>query len=302
MARKIRLIILCLLTQVNICFCSDITFNEFIAKFPLCEWAKLDSIKKITLKDVENKKDTLSFEDANEHIWEHGVKQPHEEWRGSIMPSPHIRMGNNTYRSYMGGYLGVFDCEYGIRYNKKTDEWESNPNEKSQLFPLGRVELKDIVLLIVGYKFRKEMTFDFSIDVYILCKSSKNFISAFCLSGSNPVFTILYNDYRITSYERYDTIDDVITNRYVYKIESDGYLTEISADKNISDFSWKTVVDSDGYVNVRNYPNVKSEILYRIPSQTEVLSYQLKGTDWVEIVDVKSSKRIGGYVHNSRLK
>ena len=97
-------------------------------------------------------------------------------------------------------------------------------------------------------------------------------------------------------------MEDVITDRYVYKIASDGFLTEISEEKNIPEFTWKTVVDSDGYVNVRNNPNVKSEILYTIPGKTQVLCHQLKDSNWVEVIEIKGSNRIGGYVHNSRLK
>ena len=212
-------------------------------------------------------------------------------------------MKNGEFRGYLNYHLGMFSFDRGLIYNEKEDTYVSNSKETSKLYPLGKIELDNIVMLVLGYKFVNELAFEFSTDVYIINKSSKRFVSAFCLSGSNPAYTIVYDDYRITSYESIDTMEDIITDRFVYKIASDGYLTEVSADeKEIKDFVWKTINDSDGYVNVRNYPNTNSEILYTLPTETRVLIHLIKDSNWAEIVKIKDAKRIGGYIHKSRLK
>lgn len=299
-------VVLIFLIQMNIFVCSGITFEEFVGKFRLVEWSDLDSLRRITMGDLKNSADKvpLHMEEANQYIWDYREDLPHANRNGNPYPSPHVRMKNGAFRSYMNYYLGRFNFDSGLYYDEKEDTMKFS-GECSELYALGRIEIgKDIVMLVFGYKYVEELPtyFVYSTDVYIINKKTRRFVSAFCLSGHNPAYTILYDDYRITSYESYDTMEDVITDRYVYKIASDGFLTEISEEKNIPEFTWKTVVDSDGYVNVRNNPNVKSEILYTIPDKTQVLCHQLKDSNWVEVIEIKGSNRIGGYVHNSRLK
>jgi hypothetical protein len=306
MVKKNILVVFCIL-QAAFCHCSNYPLDKFIARFPIVEWIDLDSLRRIKFEDLNLSMDTIGFDETNCIIWGGSFFLPHESYYGesvhvSDFPSPHIRKNNSKYRGYMDAYLGKFIINEGKRYNEDTNSYEPS-GEFSKLYPLGRVEIDDIIIFVIGYKFIEEFSdFKYSTDVYIFDKVKQRLLSAFCLSGHNPAYTILYEDYRITSYESYDTMEDVITDRYVYKIASDGFLTEISEEKNIPEFTWKTVVDSDGYVNVRNNPNVKSEILYTIPAKSQVLCHQLKDSNWVEVIEIKGSNRIGGYVHNSRLK
>lgn len=303
MSGKFFLIVICFLLQMNIFTCVANSFEDFVRKFRICTWSELDSLQRITMKDLENSIDTVSIHDANFYIWDASETRPHADRDGSIYHSPHVRMKNGEFRGYLNYHLGMFSFDRGLIYNEKEDAYVSNSKETSKLYPLGKIELDNIVMLVLGYKFMNELAFEFSTDVYIINKSSKRFVSAFCLSGSNPANTIVYDDYRITSYESIDTMEDIITDRFVYKIASDGYLTEVSADeKEIKDFVWKTINDSDGYVNVRNYPNTNSEILYTLPTETRVLIHLIKDSNWAEIVKIKDAERIGGYIHKSRLK
>lgn len=307
MNNKIVLIVLCSFLQMNIVLCWGASFDQFVNHFKKCEWSDLDSLRKIKMNDLKGMPE-LSMDDANDIIWsinnsDNVFNLPHEEWDGSEMPAPHIRTKNNKYRSYMHGYLGIFVPAPELML---TDEYPgAKPTgESSKIYALGRVELnKKIVALVVGYKYVREISFGYSTDVYIMNKSTHQLISAFCLSGDNPITSITYSDLRISSYEFTENVAEDVTDHYIYKISSDGILTETLVEKNIENqFSTGVISDEDGYVNVRSEPNVKSEVLYTMPDKTKVLFHKIRGTEWAEILKVDNSDKIGGFVHMSRIK
>lgn len=307
MNNKIVLIVLCSFLQMNIVLCWGASFDQFVNHFKKCEWSDLDSLRKIKMNDLKGMPE-LSMEDANDIIWsinnsDNVLNLPHEEWDGSEMPAPHIRTKNNKYRSYMHGYLGIFVLSPELML---TDEYPgAKPTgESSKIYALGRVELnKKIVALVVGYKYVREISFEYSTDVYIMNKSTHQLISAFCLSGNNPIISITYSDLRISSYELTENVAEDVMDHYIYKISSDGILTETLVEKNIEDqFSTGVISDEDGYVNVRSEPNVKSEVLYTMPDKIKVLFHKIRGTEWAEIIKVDNSDKIGGFVHVSRIK
>lgn len=307
MNNKIVLIVLCSFLQMNIVLCWGASFDQFVNHFKKCEWSDLDSLRKIKMNDLKGMPE-LSMEDANDIIWSinnsaNKFRLPHEEWDGDEMPAPHIRTKNNKYRRYMHGYLGIFVPTPELML---TDEYPgAKPTgESSKIYALGRVELnKKIVALVVGYKYVREISFEYSTDVYIMNKSTHQLISAFCLSGNNPIISITYSDLRISSYELTENVAEDVMDHYIYKISSDGILTETLVEKNIEDqFSTGVISDEDGYVNVRSEPNVKSEVLYTMPDKIKVLFHKIRGTEWAEIIKVDNSDKIGGFVHVSRIK
>ncbi len=263
-------------------------FEKFLTRFPKKEWNDLDSLKKIKKDDLSNC-DTLPIEEANTFIW----------YNESC---PEIRLKNNTTRSYMSGYMGVFLSSQGLRYDENLKDWIPS-GEFSKLYPLARVDLyDDIVLLIIGYKYLYETSFKFSIEAYILKKSIQQCTSSFCLSGDNPAETILYDDMRISSYEGYEGVTEDMLEHYVYKIDSDGFMVEDESYWDVA-YSEGIISDADGYVNVRNETTTKSKILYTIPDSTRIVFFKIPGSNWAEIVLVDDkSDHEGGFVHISRIK
>lgn len=262
-------------------------FYDFLNKFPTLRWTDLDSLKKIKKDDLGNC-DTISIEDANMFIW--------------YKSSPKIRLKDNSKRSYMRGYMGVFDSSQGLRYDENIKDWIPS-GEFSKLYPLARVDLyDDVVLLIIGYKYLYETSFKFSIEAYILKKSIQQCTSSFCFSGDNPANTILYGDMRISSYEGYDGVTEDIMEHYVYKIDSDGFMVEEESYLDVA-YSYGIISDADGYVNVRNETTTNSKILYTISDSTRIVFFKIPKSNWAEIIRVDDeSDHEGGFVHISRIK
>ncbi|MCQ2190134.1 MAG: hypothetical protein MJY63_00640, partial [Paludibacteraceae bacterium] len=70
MSGKFFLIVICFLLQMNIFTCVANSFEDFVRKFRICTWSELDSLQRITMKDLENSIDTVSIHDANFYIWD----------------------------------------------------------------------------------------------------------------------------------------------------------------------------------------------------------------------------------------
>ncbi|MBP5526799.1 MAG: SH3 domain-containing protein [Paludibacteraceae bacterium] len=110
-----------------------------------------------------------------------------------------------------------------------------------------------------------------------------------------------YSIFKLNQYGQFEVIESRTEGKYngPYSEEDDDSDEYHAEDTKLVR---KTIDDVDGYVNVRSKPNANSEILYTIPTKTKVLCHEIKDSNWVEIVEVENSERIGGYVHKSRLK
>ena len=260
---------------------------EFINMFPRQTWNDLDSIQNLKMVHVDSC-DTISIELANELIW-HGNH-----------PSK-IQFKDKTTKSYYGAYLGVFSVTEGLQYDEKQEEWIRS-GEFSKLYPIAMVDInRNVSMFVIGYKYYNDV-FKFSVDAYIFNKSSQRFTSAFCLSPDGPI-TILYDDMRISSYEEYEGTDgDTYVEHYIYRITSDGFLEVDESYLGIS-YSEGVISDTDGFVNVRSEPTVKSKILYTVPNSTKVVFFKASQSNWCEIVRIDGDTvRRGGFVHVSRIR
>jgi uncharacterized protein YgiM (DUF1202 family) len=70
---------------------------------------------------------------------------------------------------------------------------------------------------------------------------------------------------------------------------------EISKNKTVSKLGY--VLDPEGWVNLRTYPNLSSEILTRVKNNTEVEILE-HSKDWTW---VKTTTGIKGYIHSRRV-
>ena len=98
------------------------------------------------------------------------------------------------------------------------------------------------------------------------------------------------------------------THRKIVKLQSDGYFAVKEIKTGIYVY-YGYVQDVDGFANVRKSPNINSDILYQVQNASYILAYGEPDSKWFEVVivrepgsQVRSVKKIGGYIHRSRLK
>ncbi len=295
----------------------QIEFEKFLTRFPKKDWNDLKTMSFLTLADME-KYDTIPIEVANRNIWyeepQFGpdniynhvktmrlVKNKTSRIAISV-PPPYIKLNNEGYKQYdFGHQLGLYSESCLIVQDYETGDFKENPDMLSRVYPIALIDLyDDYILLIVGNRYIPEFNyFDFAIDAFIFCRSTQQLTSGFMLCGGPS--TLIYDNYMIVSYEYYETENGDVTDRYIYRIEPDGYIHQLKEYSDIS-YLYGNVSDTDGYVNVRESTSTDSNVLYTIPDGCHVTVWPVPGTNWVEVVEVKDGNSNGGYVHKSRIK
>ncbi len=265
-------------------------FVEFLSRFPTLTWDKLDSLRMVKESDLINS-DTISIMVANHNIWDRNT--------------PWVKLTQGRYRRYMNAYMGIFYTTEGVKYDEETEEWIPS-GEHNKVYPLAKINLyDDVVMLVVGYKYFSEISFEFSQEVYLFKKSTQQLTSSFCLSGDNPAHTILYENQLISSYELEERMDEDVVYHYVYKIGSDGFLEEVE-NYGIVELYAGSISDKDGFVNVRQSPSTNAKILYTIPNAAKIVYFLPPKSKWAEIHSVYDTNghainKMGGFVHVSRI-
>ena len=297
-------------------------FEKFLQRFPVRNWMDLDSIRKLTPEDMIIG-DSIPIGVANRNMWYEGNKYKpdcifnhvknekktanHPNW--GELPPPLIIDIEGQFRTAVEGF-GLFYHQRGIKYDDKSKEWVPS-DEYSKVYPLARIDLyNDVVVLVVLYKYRPEDRFVYTIDLYTFTKSDQQMCSAKSIGGDCDISNVVINDdITIACKEWYDidynndgsslhiNIDEK------YHISEEGYITEIFLREPFLGY----VVDDDGYVNVRESPDVKSKVLYTISSDSFVVCYPIEGTQWAEMWKYSDLKKdtvgidVKGYIHLSRL-
>ena len=297
-------------------------FEKFLQRFPVRNWMDLDSIRKLTPEDMIIG-DSIPIGVANRNMWyERNKYKPdcifnhvknekktanHPNW--GELPPPLIIDIEGQFRTAVEGF-GLFYHQRGIKYDDKSKEWVPS-DEYSKVYPLARIDLyNDVVVLVVLYKYRPEDRFVYTIDLYTFTKSDQQMCSAKSIGGDCDISNVVINDdITIACKEWYDidynndgsslhiNIDEK------YHISEEGYITEIFLREPFLGY----VVDDDGYVNVRESPDVKSKVLYTISSDSFVVCYPIEGTQWAEMWKYSDLKKdtvgidVKGYIHLSRL-
>lgn len=300
--------ILVCFTQLNAQSQMQQEFEDFIAKFPKKEWSDLKAIQRLKIDDLKNYT-KLSVTEANRNIWYeepqfgpenvyNHVKKEYEiidfKW---TLSAPVIMLSDGKYKTcYRRNLIGVYTDMYS----------------EEEIYAVARLEpFDDVVMLVVGYKYKNIdcNCYVYAIDLYSFKCSTQQMCSAVEILSSTYPFSLLLDNYTIHSFEVYESMEDDECERYVYRFESDGFLHQIDAVKNI-DIPFVKVSDPDGYVNVRKEPNLQSEIIYTIPDGTDLRVWYIPNSDWAEIIkglvrkngEIVDRPVLGGYVHKSRLK
>lgn len=172
------------------------------------------------------------------------------------------------------------------------------------IYAIGHLEHKDYHIFIARVESPVEdKTF---IDYYVFSKEGA-YLSVLCLYEAEHLY---YNgEYEgdsvyIASTLRSDRSICHEENRFNvnvkidYQLQDDGILKEAA----ISTYGQYEVVDKDGYVNVREKPDVKSRVLYTIESGSIITSFAENGSKWEKVISIEGCDKKGGYVHSSRLR
>ena len=284
-------------------------FDEFIKLFPELKWNDLpEDITKLHNDHL------INYELANENMW----SDSHTDLEKKTLnlsystPAPHVKIENNRFIKYRGGYHGL--------YGEGPREGDSLLF-KNTIKPLARVHIgDDIVLLILHYRFLdldkgildsyEAFTFRMSDEKMI---SAINFYDEKCFSfieKDRMVSCFVTMDFYKESGQGDDEGYEYESEcKLVYRIEDDGYFRELSFQKaeEEGNLFYGKIIDSDGWSNVREKPNVKSKTLYRATNENFVYVEKIEYSNWYRILSyfsLENSKEInrGGFIHNSRVK
>lgn len=287
-------------------------FERFLEKIPTIEWMDINQrFIKGTLPPP------LSEEEYNRNIWfeepQNGPKNVYNHIKNEQFdalynmktPPPHFKKDGDYISSDFLMTCPDFDnVGDGIKLTKF-------------IYAEAKIELpNDVVALLLRFVYRPHNPDSYGVAYFQLLtfnRSTQQMLSGVNLSQSNRRSFIDQDKtiyiYDLWAYKNivYDDVEEAEkekvnpdwANRYVLKLEPDGYLRLVEVRKKIV-VERKTVNDPDGFVNVRKEPSASSYVLYTLPQGKGVYVYLIEDSNWVEVVRVYDEQR--GFIHKSRLK
>ncbi|WMJ75147.1 SH3 domain-containing protein [Cytophagaceae bacterium ABcell3] len=299
---------LCLLMFLWSNLYSQESINQFIEIFPQYKWDDLpEMIYNLPLGDK------LDIDKANEFMWDDKAvadrkKVTNYSW---AVKGPHYITVDGSYaKSELG------------RFHKKSGFPDKPYNN---LFALGRVDINpEIVLLILYYDgFDWEAGYLKYFDIYSYNRKQGKFISATSISRS-----VIDKDFTFTQYDTFYDFNEELQDMEEYFVEikyslnSEGYFQQTSIQKvqEISSIFRTKVNDTDGWVNVREKPNINSKVVFKVKDEKYLLVEDIDNKDWYRVIEVclcalkgdipldvfnDGNKKLimltGGYIHKSRV-
>ncbi|MCR5696329.1 MAG: SH3 domain-containing protein [Marinilabiliaceae bacterium] len=202
-----------------------------------------------------------------------------------------LEQKNKPHRCTIDGR--TFDASYGL-----LDE------DDNKVYALGYIKHNKYNIFISRIETNIESK---TIIDYNVFSKNGDLLSVLCLSEVEHLY---YNG----KYEK-DTIyiaSIVSSNNFIqyeenrygvnvkidYQLQEDGILKEVTK----SIIGQYEVVDDDGYVNVREKPDVKSNVLYTIESGSVIIAQKEASSKWFQVISIEDSDKKGGYIHSSRLR
>lgn len=144
------------------------------------------------------------------------------------------------------------------------------------------------------------------IDVFTY-STNGTVLSMLCLYENEPLFNdTVYIFSQILTNEKIHYVE----NRYGVNINIDYEMLNngILKEQSVSKTGTYEIVDKDGYVNVREKPDINSKVLYTLKSGSVIIGHTENGSKWDEVLRVLDDEVVkedlnkkGGYIHSSRL-
>jgi hypothetical protein len=284
------------------------SFSEFISFFPkYSSWESLpEDIRDIT---ISNK--TLDADKVNIYIYG-DISNP-KTWK-----SP-LRMARDS--TYFKGDEGRYDNKYVIHR-----AGEDDTIIYYKIYPLARVHINDsicIVFLLYDGPGAEYNYFDTNLyyEAYTFNIVKEQVLSSITLfKDAEMFFSYIRKDRYIYIYEDYEYIVDNESEDYyseqtifrrTYHLRDDGYLQltyneDLMYGRRIAAF---TVIDPDGYTNVREEPTTQSKILYKIEEEMGGFLEITDNPNWYKVIYSKEgggrspdrNNFIKGWIHKSRV-
>jgi hypothetical protein len=307
-----KILVLIVISTVNCKLTAQDSFSEFIASFP--KYSSWDALPE-DIRDIKISDKKLDAGKLNIYMYS-------DPYRGEAKPA-----GNNYTRkpplrmAWDGTYFKGDEGKFANKAEIEVSD-DSIVTIYYYICPLARVHINDsICMVFLLYDgpdeedpFRKSLYY----EAYTFNTLREKVLSSITLfKDAEMFFSYIREGHYIYIYEDYEAIidddsgDTEMNIAYrTYHLRDDGYLQLVDNDfladyKRVASF---TVIDPDGYTNVREKPTTQSKILYKIKTGLGGILEITDNPNWYKVIysndgaDYPSKDAfIKGWIHKSRV-
>jgi hypothetical protein len=296
------------------------TFGEFINSFPELAWNQIPE----DVRNIKSSRNTMEPEKANTYIYSGKYRGEEKPVENNRTRKPPLRMaGDGSY--FWADEEGRYSNQYSLNLNGR------DTVIYYRMYPLSRVRINDSICMIfllyegpgsdMGYGDNSYGT-NLYYEAYTFNTVRERVLSSITLFRDSKIFfSYIRQDRTVSIYQEYEYFkyydesetdyDEISTiARRTYYLRDDGFFQLmnnefLAEDRKIAEF---TVIDDDGYTNVREQPTTASKVLYTIEEGYGGILEITDHPNWYQVIYSSNGlarpgkdAHIRGWIHKSRI-